>query len=638
MTIKEIAQIAGVSTSTVSKIMNGKDTSIRLETREKVLNIAKEYQYVPYSGVRLGLATKNFMIGAVLGDGLEDELLLRGIHKEAGRSGYSVVCCRHDGTMGEEQKAVVRICRQSVDGMIWRRTSQESTIYKKYADEKEIVCLFCDGFEADYGHGGMFQDYGRLGYQAAAYLVERKHRKLGCLMEPGNRHSEHFLKGFQRCLYEHQIEYDRELARFWDDTCSVNDLMLYGTTGIVCLNERIADDVMKQAAIHAYKVPEELSVIALSNEDYQRYGNPHLTSLVIPERGLGESVCSRLIHWIEHHNTEQEGFAQPIEFVTGRSVSVVSGRRMKKIVVVGSVNMDAVINVDQFPESGQTIIAKQFHLLPGGKGFNQAVGAARLGARAYLIGVVGQDYEAKQMTDVMRRSGVWMDGMTQVHTASTGKAYITVQSNGESSVIVYPGANQLLSETEIQTNSSIFEDASFCLMQTEIPIKTIEYAAKVAEEKGVKVILKPAVPQRINDALLKKVYILVPNEKEIHQLIPGSQTLEEKAQYVLDQGVRHIIVTLGEKGCYLRSENSSLYFSAAEFEAVDTTGAADAFLSCLAVFLAEGLTMVEAIKYAVYAAGISITMQGAQSALADRETLERYRDEIDSRIQVWEGR
>lgn len=638
MTLNEIARIAGVSPSTVSKVMNGKDASLKPETREKVLTIAKEYNYIPYSGILRDTESKKFLIGVVVGDEPEDELLFRGISREAGRSGYSVVLCRHDGTLEGELKAVSRLCIQRPDGVIWRRVCYESSAHKKYLDEKGIACLFCDFLDGEVGHPSLYQDFEKLGYAAAAYLIEKKHKKLGCLIRKGHPHSNDFAKGFQRCLYERRVKYRSEFLKEWDDDFSIRDFILYGVTAMVCFDEQIADDVMKQAVSNSYKIPEDVSVIALSYEDYGRYLSKNLTSLMIPERELGEAACTDLIEMIENHKLSKLQFNQPIKFLEGGSATQISGHRMKKIVVAGSINMDAVVNIDRFPESGQTVIAEQFNLLPGGKGSNQAVGVARLGAMSYLIGVVGQDYEAKKITDAMHQAGVYTEGMRETGAAGTGKAYIMVQENGESNIIIYPGANQQLSPKDIQMNSHIFEDSVFCLLQTEIPMKTLEYAAKMATDNGAKVILKPAVPSRVSEYLLKRTDIFAPNEKEMWKLIPEDIPLEKKAQYFLDKGVQHVIVTLGDKGCYLRDCENSLFFSAADFEAVDTTGAADAFLACLAVCLAEGFPMKQAIKSATYAAGLSITRQGAQSSLVDRQTLEMYNDEIKTSIQVWEGK
>lgn len=187
-------------------------------------------------------------------------------------------------------------------------------------------------------------------------------------------------------------------------------------------------------------------------------------------------------------------------------------------------------------------------------------------------------------------------------------------------------------ERIIDENADVFEDAGFCLLQTEIPYETVEYAAKITQEKGVKVILKPAAIKAIRKSLLEKVDIFLPNEQEANQLCPDRKTLEEKARYFLEQGVKTVMITLGRKGCCLKDRTHSLYFPAADFQPVDTTGAADAFASALAVFLSDGYDIIVSVKYATYAAGLSVTRQGVQQTLVDRMMLETYADEIPSKI------
>lgn len=634
MTIKEIARLADVSISTVSKIMNGKDESISKETKEKVLKIAKDYNYAPYAAVMNGNGSKRFLIGVILESAREDEELLAGIGRLAASEGYSVLCCQHEGSLEEERKAVVRLCHQKVDGVIWKRISEESKEAAKQFDKQDIPVFVCDDVDLEPKGRAFALDYGRLGYDAAKYLLEKKHTRLGCLYPGGAQRGLRFAKGFKRCLYDNGVECKDAMCVEWTEGFSLNDFMLYKITGIVCFNEEIASDMLKKAAKNSYKIPSDLSIIALGKEETAKLLSPALTVLEPPYEELGAFLAKKLIGKIEAGKTDKKEFVQKARLAPGASVDAVASSRMKKIVVVGSINMDALITVNEKAETGQTVIADGFTSLPGGKGSNQAVGAAKLGASVYLIGKVGQDYEAKVLRNAMHQWDINMSGLMETAVSATGKAYITVQKCGESSIVVYPGANKLLSKEDIMANASLFDDASFCLLQLETPLRTVEFAAKTAAAKGVKVILKPAATRELSDYLLKRVDMFVPNEKEILLLKPGNETLEEKAQYFLDKGVGHVIVTLGHKGCYLRDKDRSLYFTAADFEAVDTTGAADAFIAALAVFWAEGFDLILAIKYATYAAGLSITRQGAQSSLVDRLTLEMYGDEIDSSIRV----
>lgn len=634
MTIKEIAQLADVSISTVSKIMNGKDDSIGKETREKVLKIAKENNYAPYSNLMSVTNTKKFIIGVLLEGSREDSGLLTAINGYANENGYSVLYCQHGGSEEEELKAVDRLCRQNVDGVIWKRTGEKSHTYKKQFDGKKIPVYYSDYVGEWNKNGNYALDYGRLGYDMAAYLIERQHQKLGCLYTEDEKTAGRFAKGFQRCLYDHHVEYMESLSRVWHPEFVLNEFMLYQMTGVVCFNEEIAADVLRKAAINSYKVPEDLSVFALGSGELGNVLRPKLTTFMVPTAELGRFLCKKLIQKIETNKTDRLEFLPSASIGEGDSVDVVSVYKRKKIVVVGSINMDAVVNVEEFAETGETVIAENFSNLPGGKGSNQAVGTAKLGAEVHLIGKVGKDYEAKVLKDAMFRNRVGIEGVSETAMAGTGKAYITVQKNGESSVIVYQGANKLLTNEDILQHRQIFKGASFCLLQLETPVKTAEYAAGIAVKEGAKVILKPAAAKEISDSFLRKIEIFVPNEKELHLLMPGQESLEKKAQHFLDRGVKHVIVTLGRRGCYLKNQDLSLYVSAADFKAVDTTGAADAFISALAVFRAEGFDMVLAIKYATYAAGLSVSRQGVQPSLADRLGLEVYGDEIDHNIKT----
>ena len=207
---------------------------------------------------------------------------------------------------------------------------------------------------------------------------------------------------------------------------------------------------------------------------------------------------------------------------------------------------------------------------------------------------------------------------------STGHAYVYVQENGSSSIVVYGGANSMLSPQDIGGYAHLLDNASFCLLHTELPIQTVEFAAKLAQSKGVQVLLKPCAVSAVSDELMQHVDILLPNRHELALLCPGDAPIEQKAQRFLDRGAKSVIVTLDCEGCYLRDAAHSQYFPAADFPAVDTTGAADAFAATLAVYLSRRYDMVTSIKYATYAAGFSITRQGVPPSLVDKTTMDLY--------------
>ncbi len=252
----------------------------------------------------------------------------------------------------------------------------------------------------------------------------------------------------------------------------------------------------------------------------------------------------------------------------------------KKIVVIGSMNMDININVDKMPTDGETLITNSIALLPGGKGANQAVGAGKLGGLVYAIGCIGNDNDGKTIYNSLVSNSVKADGVKFDSSLPTGKAYINIAKNGESAIVVYPGANDNLNIHQISKHKDLIIDAEFCLMSLEVSIKTIEFALNLCKKNKVKVMVKPSTMEKINDNFIKDIDYFIPNEKEINRLVEGDLSVIQKANLLFEKGVKNVIVTLGSKGCYLKNKDYSLLFEAAPFEANDTTGVADAFYKC----------------------------------------------------------
>ena len=628
MNIKEIAKLAGISVSTVSKIVNGKDENISQETREKVLKIVKEYHYAPYSNIKTD-AHRSFLIGVLLSKE-NNANLLRGISDAASKNGYSIVLCSSAMDNETELKNITVLCNQNIDAVIWDRVNEDSSKLLKYFSEKRIPVYTIDYFPNISAYNFRI-DYYSLGYQATKVLIDYKHKKIGCLIKGNDKKAEYFTEGYKNCLYDHGIPYNRNLFQTCDEGFSISDMQLHNMSGVICNNLSIASEVYRQAITHHHKIPNDLSIISLGQEPLSGLMIPPLTVLEEPYYEFGKFICQNIVTMLEKKDTDIKSFNYKVK-ENGQSVTFPSNLQNRKIVVVGSINIDVIVNVSDFPDTGKTVLADSCVTVPGGKGANQAVGAAKLGADVYLIGRIGKDHDGAVLYDAMNSNYVNMKCVKEDNTAGTGKAYINVKNSGESGIIVYSGANGNLSRRDIDENADVFEGAKFCLLQTEIPYKAVEYAAKIAKEKEVKVILKPAAVKELRRSLLERVDIFLPNEQEANLLCPQQIKLEEKAQYFLDQGVKTVIITLGHRGCYFRDSHSSLYFSSADFAPVDTTGAADAFASALAVYLADGYDMIASIKYATYAAGLSVTRQGVQQALVDRTTLETYADEIQSKI------
>lgn len=627
MNIREIAQLAEVSVSTVSKIINGKDQNISQPTKERVLKIVKENNYVPYSDLRGASHQQSLLVGVMVNETAAHESLLKPVLNTAKRYGYNTIVCTSSDAK-EEKRNFASLLAHHVDGIIWDRCEETAGgLTEEDLVNREIPFSVIDSYHAPALWNHYF-DYKKLGYAAAQALIENRHQRIGCALRTDGILSKRFLSGYQQCLYDNKIPFDATLCLPCDKKEAVDDLILRHPSGIICYDIEIAEMIYQAAARTNLRIPQDLSLVGISDSKADTGLIPRLSVIHLPFEELGEFACSRVIEKIEKKKLLDVSFSANYLVNSNSSIDVPNGLRNKKIVVVGAINMDTLVNMGCYPKPGETILAKSRVMIPGGKGINQAIGAAKLGAEVHLIGKVGKDYDGSVLYDFLNANNVNVQAVVTDPKVSTGHAYIYVKDDGESGIVIYDGANQNLQPADVGRNEAVFENASFCLLQTEIQMETVEYAAKVAKKHGARVLLKPAAISKISDTLLANIDIFMPNRNEMRSLYPGHAPLEQKAQYFLDHGAKDVIVTLGHRGCYWRNAENSEYFAAADFDPVDTTGAADAFAATLAVYLSRNYDMRTAIRYATYAAGFSTTRQGVPPSLVDQSTLELYLSDI----------
>jgi ribokinase len=298
---------------------------------------------------------------------------------------------------------------------------------------------------------------------------------------------------------------------------------------------------------------------------------------------------------------------------------------MSRIIVIGSSNTDMVIKTNKLPVPGETILGGTFLLNPGGKGANQAVAAARLGGKVTFITKRGNDLFGNQTLGLLMREGIDTQYIIKDNDLPSGVALITVDSSGENSIVVAPGANgNLLSEDIPQ---ALFMSGNFglLLLQLEIPISTVEFCAVNAHEHNIKVVLNPAPACHLPENLLAHTWLLTPNETEAEALtgmkITDLLSADEAAAKLQQMGVKNVIITLGETGAYIKSEEFTGLVPGIKVIPVDTTAAGDVFNGALAVAISEGKDLKEAVAFANKAASIAVTRMGAQASAP-------YRNEI----------
>ena len=294
---------------------------------------------------------------------------------------------------------------------------------------------------------------------------------------------------------------------------------------------------------------------------------------------------------------------------------------MKKLVVIGSSNMDLVVSTEHFPLPGQTVMGKKFMTNFGGKGANQAVAASLLGGDVTFICKVGNDNYGREMIEKFQKDGIDTQYVTATDQAATGIAVITVDANGENTIVVASGANGLLASEDIRNAEPAISQADVLLMQLETPIEPLCTAAQMAHEKGKYVILNPAPAPKapLPSDLLRHIDLIIPNETEATSItgieISDLQSAERAMKALKELGVKDAMITLGEKGVLAHEDGKVKLFPACKVQAIDTTAAGDTFCGALSVAICQGREMKEAIAFANKAAAYTVQHEGAQCAM-----------------------
>ncbi len=298
---------------------------------------------------------------------------------------------------------------------------------------------------------------------------------------------------------------------------------------------------------------------------------------------------------------------------------------MSKITVVGSSNVDLVVTVSHLPAPGETILGKDFMQALGGKGANQAVGAARLGAKVTFVARIGDDAYGEMCLAAYQKEGMNTDFVLKTHDTPNGIALIGVAENGENSIIVVSGANMQVTPEDVRAAEDEIRTSDALLLQLEIPDSATQMAIDIAHQNTIPIILNPAPYRDLPREWLQKVTVLTPNEREAHQMLGGTPKNEEElAKGILGLGVQSAVITMGARGALAAGSWGRVFVPARQVKPVDTTGAGDSFNAALAVALAEGSSLHEAVKFASAAAALSVTKAGAQPSLPTRAEVEAF--------------
>ncbi len=297
------------------------------------------------------------------------------------------------------------------------------------------------------------------------------------------------------------------------------------------------------------------------------------------------------------------------------------------ITVVGSLNMDMVVQTERIPRVGETVLARDLRYVEGGKGANQTVAAARLGGEVSMIGAVGSDDMGDRLLEVLEKDGVDISGIKR-SSESSGIALIVVDANGDNAITVISGANHDVQVHDVRQQESKIARSAIVLAQLECPLDVVAEAMILAKKHGCTSVLNPAPAQALPAELLANVDILTPNETEL-QLLSGHSTgtpdqVKAAAAILMKSGIKTLIVTLGSQGCYCISEAGEVFYPSYRVKMIDSTAAGDCFNGALVAALDRGDSMHDAIHYAMKAAAISVSRAGAQPSLPTLKDMENF--------------
>ncbi|MGE5580096.1 MAG: ribokinase [Bacillota bacterium] len=311
----------------------------------------------------------------------------------------------------------------------------------------------------------------------------------------------------------------------------------------------------------------------------------------------------------------------------GTEGSLVADPR-RTIVVLGSLNVDFVVRAPRRPAAGETVSGTDFRIYPGGKGANQAVAASRAGGKVVMAGRIGDDVFSSVLTKSLLEAGVRGDHVRVSTRVPTGSAFIVIDGRGENSIVVVPGANGTVTREDVDALGPVLETARILMLQLEIPIPVVEYAASKARAAGVTVMLDPAPPAALPEGLRRNVGIITPNEHEAEFLtgrpVTDPESAKAAAADLTSCGIPRAVVKLGGRGLVYTVGGRAEYLPGHVVEVADSTAAGDTFAGALAAAICEGRSFGEACRFANAAAAISVTRAGAQTSMPWRDEIDRF--------------
>ncbi|MBY4797058.1 LacI family DNA-binding transcriptional regulator [Collinsella sp. AGMB00827] len=595
MDIKAIAKLAGISPSTVSKILNHKDASISEKTRERVLDVVRRYRYEPYARAR---APKEWMVSVIFRSSTSLDSTLDGILRTCQAHGYTPLVYISDLDHDQECHNIQSALRSGSSGIIWEPLSLNSLKIHQALFNKSSAKLITIGPSG--GEKNLLRLYKDAAYSLTMELVSQGHKQVACLSAAGRRTPD-FIAGFQQCLVDQGLAFGKTSV-FHEPTDALLDKIGSGAiTGVVCSHYESAKELKALLKDLHYHAPDDYSIASLRNDEGAEKipeKGEDLSSYTIKNADFGAFICEKLIARMRQKD-EPTTFTQELVLNNQNTIASPSEKSAKRILVIGNINIETCFSTpDSFLKNSHTL-ATASSIRIGGHGARQAIMVSQLGHKASLIGNVGDDSASDSIFRELDQQGINADGVHRRADYETGRSVLVLSNATNVITTTFLGANSTLSAHDLEKRRSLFDGMSLCLVQGDIPVETMRKACEITQRHGIKTIVTCENSKIAADLPLHLIDWLIIDSSEDNTSGKQIDSFDEVAQVLQVNGARSILLLQSNNRCmYLSEDSKVLKFEINDLKSVSITDRVDRFVSTFASCIAKNFMPEQSIKEA----------------------------------------
>jgi len=620
--IRELAKIAKVSPSTVSKVLNHKAKDISEETKKRVWEVAKEYNYSPYQKILNSLDLNGKMIGILVPaiDAMHIELI-RGAEEITYENGFEIVICSVGDSSVMLENRLNSLRRKKVEGIILSRIKTFGTeILTKTAKENYPIRVL-DNYSC----------YTTAVHQAIKKLTNNGHKRIGLLTSDLKRtDTQKKLNACKSAFLKENRGFDISLVYEAGgapdgSALGMKYLLSNNITAVIAFDDIIASGIYRLLQSEALRIPQDISVLCFDDYGIHPYLYPEPAIIKIDYAEIGRRAVTDLIREIEGASAADTPVEAVVYWGTGiGAYHEQKGLFKRKVLVIGYLNMDTVIyvpkEVDGYDKTNFN--ASDVQIMAGGKASLQSAAIAKLGGNCYVIGRVGNDLNGEKIQNELANMNINTGGIIFDEDNPTGTATIYVPKTGKTSFDTDYGANLHITPGDIEHYEDLFSDAAYCLLSMQLSAEVLYHAARICKRKNVKLICSVGPVFELSKQSFLGAYVLVTNISGIDILLPGKSSLEEKVAKLLAVHCENILITMEYEGqIVLINTLGQTRFTMEGFEFISHTAGIDCLCGALAVALISGKSLEEAVAYALTAAALTMSRKGSLPALPDSEEI-----------------